>query len=121
MSDSNSTEKQEAPVSRRQLLATAAKFSAVLAVLGASGCVLTPSEDETPLDPETEALQLLLDMAIEAGDMDAAIEKYGAAATLNEAQIDALKSLTSDELKDLELIRERLDLLEDVKFRGRRG
>lgn len=121
------------PATRIRLLATAAKFSAMLAVLGVSNTILTPdavADDHKDKGDENElktsnvdvaALKELLAYAMSSGNMKEAIEKFGKKAKLNEAQIDTLKGLTSEELKDLEMIQKKLDTFDETQFKTRRG
>ena len=123
------------PATRLRLLATAAKFSAVLAVLGVSSSILTPNANahDTKDKAKTkanelkesninvDALKKLLEHAISSGNMAEAIEKYGKDVGLNEPQTDTLKGLTKEELKDLELIQKKLDTFDDTQFKTRRG
>ena len=138
---SNSTDAKEPkidPVTRLRLLATAAKFSAVLAVLGVSNTILTPNanaHDTKAHDNKAkgeanelkgsninvDALKKLLEHAIASGNMAEAIEKFGKEVGLNEPQTDTLKGLTKEELKDLEMIQKKLDTFDDIQFKGRRG
>ncbi len=121
------------PATRLRLLATAAKFSAILAVLGVSNTILTNdanAHDHKDKAGENElkaininvpALKKLLELALSSGSMEEAIKKYGKKVGLNEAQIDTLKGLTREELKDLEMIQKKLDTFDDAQFKGRRG
>lgn len=121
------------PATRLRLLATAAKFSAVLAVLGVSSSILTPNASAHDTKENTkanelkesninvDALKQLLEHAISSGNMAEAIEKYGKEVGLNEPQTDTLKGLTKEELKDLELIQKKLDNFDDIQFKTRRG
>ena len=121
------------PATRIRLLATAAKFSAVLAVLGVSSSILTPNayahdtKDKAKANElkesniNVDALKKLLEHAMSSGNMVEAIEKYGKEVGLNEPQTDTLKGLTKEELKDLELIRKKLDTFDDTQFKTRRG
>ena len=121
------------PATRIRLLATAAKFSAMLVVLGVSSTILTPNAvaddlkekgDENELktsNVDVAALKELLAYAMSSGNMKEAIAKYGKKAKLNEAQIDTLKGLTAEELKDLEMIQKKLDTFDETQFKTRRG
>lgn len=121
------------PATRLRLLATAAKFSAILAVLGVSSSILTPNANahDTKDKPKANelkesnidvaALKKLLEHAISSGNMAEAIEKYGKDVGLNEPQTDTLKGLTKEELKDLEMIQKKLDTFDDTQFKTRRG
>jgi hypothetical protein len=121
------------PATRLRLLATAAKFSAILAVLGVSNTILTSDVvahgnkdkgDENELKTSNinvAALKELLAHAMSSGNMKEAIEKFGKKTGLNEAQIDTLKGLTSEELKDLEMIQKKLDTFDETQFKARRG
>ena len=127
------TETNTDPVTRLRLLATAAKFSAILAVLGVSNTILTGdavAHDHKDKAGENElkastinvpALKKLLALAMSSGSMEEAIKKYGKKVGLNEAQIDTLKGLTREELKDLEMIQKKLDTFDDTQFKARRG
>ncbi len=135
-SDNIQDKNQEAkidPVTRLRLLATAAKFSAILAVLGVNSSILAPNanahdtKDKTEANElkqsniNVEALKKLLEQAIASGNMAEAIAKHGKEVGLNEAQTDTLKGLSKEELKDLELIQKKLDSFDDIQFKGRRG
>jgi hypothetical protein len=127
------TETNTDTVTRLRLLATAAKFSAILAVLGVSNTILTGdavAHDHNDKAGENElkastinvpALKKLLALAMSSGSMEEAIKKYGKKVGLNEAQIDTLKGLTREELKDLEMIQKKLDTFDDTQFKARRG
>ena len=77
------------PATRLRLLATAAKFSAILAVLGVSNTILTNdanAHDHKDKAGENElkasninvpALKKLLEFALSSGSMEEAIKKYG--------------------------------------------
>lgn len=129
----NAKESKIDPVTRLRLLATAAKFSAVLAVLGVSSTILTPNANahDTKAKGEAnelktsnidvEALKKLLDHAMTSGNMVEAIEKFGKEVGLNEAQTDSLKGLSKEELKDLEMIQKKLDNFDEIQFKTRRG
>lgn len=121
------------PATRLRLLATAAKFSAILAILGVNSTILAPNakahdtKDKAEANElkqsniNVEALKKLLEQAISTGNMAEAIAKYGKKVGLNEAQTDTLKGLSKDELKDLEMIQKKLDSFDDIQFKGRRG
>ena len=129
--DNDSPVKDSDPVTRVRLLATAAKFSAILAVLGVSSSILAPvanAHDTGPKNNElkevglnVEALKKLLEHAISSGNMDEAISKFGRDAGLNAAQTETLKGLTKEELKDLDAIQKKLNSSESAQFKGRRG
>ncbi|NVJ49391.1 MAG: hypothetical protein HWE13_06175 [Gammaproteobacteria bacterium] len=119
---------------RLRMLATAAKLSSVLAVMGVSNSILLneahagkEKDDIKPLemkkvDKVDEAgLKKLLEHAIESGDIKAAIEKYGKEAKLNDKHKELLRSFTQEELKDIEKIRDYLNGEKEIPFRGRRG
>ncbi|WMS86609.1 hypothetical protein [Pleionea litopenaei] len=120
--------------SRMRMLATAAKLSSVLAVMGVSNSILlneaNASEEKGEIKPlemkkedkvDEAGLKKLLNHAIESGDMKAAIEKYGKEAKLNDKHKELLRSFTKDELKDVEQIRDYLNGEKEIPFRTRRG
>ena len=90
---------------RREFLAVAGKFSTVVAALGLSGTVLV---DLASAADQESALKLLLRQAIDTGNMEAAIERYGGEAKLDKNQLAALRSLTPNELAVLKRIRQKL-------------
>jgi len=90
---------------RREFLAVAGKFSTVVAALGLSGTV---SVDLASAADQESALKLLLRQAIDTGNMEAAIERYGGEAKLDKNQLAALRSLTPNELAVLKRIRQKL-------------
>jgi len=90
---------------RREFLAVASKFSAVVAALGLSGTALVDIASAGDYD---SALKVLLKHAIDTGDMEAAIKQYGEKAKLDKQQLAALRSLTPNELAVLKQIRQKL-------------
>jgi len=93
--------------SRRKFLAAAAKYSAVAAALGLSR-VRQVKGSTAELTGEEKVRFDLLQNAIETGNMESALEKFGAAANLKPQMTRALRSLTSQDLKNLKAIQNKL-------------
>lgn len=118
MSDSEGLPDKSVSTDRRRLLKIAAKFSAVMATVGVTNFTLA---DLAHAEDEISPLEQLLNHAIDTGDMDEAISLYGEDAELLPEQVDALRSLTGDDLQDLNVIRDKLKLDDSYQFRTRRG
>lgn len=117
--DTNATNDERSHAEeRRTLLASAAKFATVVAGLGLTGLSISDLATATESD---NPLTRLLEHAVSSGDMEAAIEKYGDEAALTDKQLDVLRSLSEQELRDIETVRDKLENEEYFKSRAIRG
>ena len=117
MSDFEDLSDQAPNPDRRKLLKIAAKFSAVMATVGMANFTLADLAHADDISP----LEMLINHAIDTGDMEGAIAKYGKESELLPEQVDALRILSASDLQDLSIIRERLKLDDSYEFRTRRG
>jgi hypothetical protein len=93
---------------RREFLSVAKKFSTVVAILGLTSAGLAGGSNG-----EKNPIQQLLHSAINSGNMELAIKKYGKQAQLKERHLKALRSLTKHELLLLRTIKQKLAPLSD--------
>jgi len=93
---------------RREFLSVAKKFSTVVAILGLTSAGLAGGSTG-----EKNQIQQLLHNAINSGNMELAIKKYGKQAQLKEHHLKALRSLTKHELLLLRTIKQKLAPLSD--------
>lgn len=92
--------------SRRKFLA-AAKYSAVVAVLGLSRVLQVKGSTAEFTGVEKVRFDLL-QHAIETGNMESALKKFGASANLTPTMTKALRGLTSRDLLNLKSIQDKL-------------
>ena len=102
----------EEGVDRREMLSAAVRFSSVLGLFGLSVDALFADEaDAKRAAPGVNggALKRLLAEALERGDMEAAIKKFGAQTKLSPAQLNQLRQISSNDLRMLKSIRQRFN------------
>ena len=106
--------KTSGPKNRREFLAALSKLSGVMATLGITQVALT----KTVLGQSAniEPIRRLFDEAVETGDMEAAIRRYGVAAKLAQNELNALRSLTPNELATMKSIQQKLKSLSGGKI-----
>lgn len=89
--------------SRRRALQSAIRFTTVMSTIGLSaGMVLTGKKAHAQVNGGTggaDGLKQLVNHAIANEDMDAAIELYGAESGLSAESLDALRTITPDDLQ----------------------
>lgn len=104
----NLADEHEGDVDRREMLASAVRFSSVLGLFGLSVETLFADEAEAKRrGVNNGAVKSLITEALEHCDMEAAISKFGAKSKLTSAQLDQLRTISSLDLKTLKRLRNR--------------
>ena len=106
--ESDIKDEYEGDIDRRDMLASAVRFSSVLGLFGLSVETLFTDEAEAKRrGVNTSVVKRLITEALERGDMEAAITKFGARSKLSSAQLNQLRTISSRDLKTLKRLRNR--------------
>ena len=98
---------------RREMLSTAVRFSAVVGALGLSVDALFSDDAEArPGQPkrgqaERGQVKRLIMYAIEQGNMNKAIKRFGKGTKLSEAKLDQLRTISNEDLRMLKDLQAR--------------
>ena len=93
---------------RREMLSAAVRFSAVLGTLGLSADALFADEaDAKSGKARGGKVKQLIMYAIDQGDMEKAIARFGKASKLSQAKLGQLRKITNEDLRMLKDIQAR--------------